>query len=132
MLVENDVARRENAMRLWIIAAASLGIVRVAEKNAAIGEPICGGKWRWCLGSSGSQKRADVRSPVLDQTGAGTVWRGCGCARAAIQEVGGGVECVRPERGWHGSVEKHGAHTIIQGVENALGTAILLRCVGGR
>ena len=57
------------------------------------------------------------------------MWRGCGCARAAIQEVGGGVECVRPECGWHGSVEKHGAHTIIQSVENALGTAVLLQCV---
>ena len=53
-----------------------------------------------------------------------------GCARAAIQEVGSGLECIRPERGWHGSVEKRGAHTIIQCAENAVGTAVLLRCVG--
>ena len=39
------------------------------------------------------------------------------------------MECIGPERGWHGSMEEHGAHTIIQGAENVLCVAVLLRCV---
>ena len=34
MLVENDVSRCENATRLWIISAVSLGVVRVAKEDA--------------------------------------------------------------------------------------------------
>ena len=52
------------------------------------------------------------------------------CAGTTVQQIGSDAQRIGPERGWHGSVEKRGAHTIIQCAENAVGTAVLLRCVG--
>ena len=35
-------------------------------------------------------------------------------ARPHVKQVTGSLESVRLERGWHGGVKKHGAHTIVQ------------------
>ena len=53
-----------------------------------------------------------------------------GCARPPVDQVSGGLQCVRPEAQRHGSVKKQGADTVVERSEDALGSAILLGSVG--
>ena len=35
------------------------------------------------------------------------------CAGTTVQQIGSGVQRIGPERGWHGSMNKQGAHAVI-------------------
>ena len=53
-----------------------------------------------------------------------------GCARPPVDQVSGGLQCVRPEVQRHSSVKKQGADAVVERSEDALGSAILLGSVG--
>jgi hypothetical protein len=50
--------------------------------------------------------------------------------RAAIECVSGGIQGLGPERRRNVGVEQHGADAVVEGAEDSLGAAILLRRVG--
>ena len=47
--------------------------------------------------------------------------------RTKVDEECGGGQSVRPERGGNMVVEEEGADAVVEGTENTLGTAVLLR-----
>jgi len=59
------------------------------------------------------------------------IWSGviARSARPTIEEVGSGLQSIRPECGRHGGMEEHRANAIIQCAQNTLGAAILWRHV---
>jgi hypothetical protein len=121
-------------MRDRIIAAIALGDRRIADEHTrkgARGELVCSGGG--CTGIAATTKDAEIlvggrcakQKVVWCALPAGTIW-------LDVNEESGGGECIWPKARWHVGMEQECADAIVEGAEDAFGTAVLLGHVGTR
>jgi hypothetical protein len=112
-----------------VVAAIALGVSRVTEEDTRDGTR---GEFMGCGGGdTGVTTTTEDPKTIVRRRGTEQEMVRCvipaGAARTEVNKEGGGGEGVGPESGRDVCVEKEGADTVVEGAENALGAAVLLR-----
>lgn len=119
-------------MGSYVIAHVPLCIVRITQEHARyrsrrefVRRRSCG---VWETETSEGAQVCIVRLDTEEEKmGCGMA---AGCAGPPVDQVSGGLQCIRPEAQRHVSVKKHGADAVVERSEDVLGTTILLGSVG--